>query len=286
VEYHWRHTTPYVMADHARVLRQHTGSQAKVISLVLDTRNQHGDSLADIMRDRNAWPRLVRKIEAVVKEAPLWKVANGRKGKARILYGSTKRNDTIELKAGVAYCFRQFYSLIQNAIRSAWLRDVRSMNEDFLGETLDLHEFLFGAERNALGAVRPVLMDLQRGECFYCGDTVRRDGGHIDHFIPWSKNPIDLGHKFVLSDSRCNSKKRDRMPHVDHLARWTERNREHGAEIISAVGTQLACDLPCTNRIAYWAYEQTQAAHGLTWLQSDESLALSVKWRKCFSVWV
>lgn len=33
---------------------------------------------------------------------------------------------------------------------------------------MDLREFLFGAERNALRVVRPVLMDLQQGKCFYC----------------------------------------------------------------------------------------------------------------------
>jgi 5-methylcytosine-specific restriction endonuclease McrA len=73
-----------------------------------------------------------------------------------------------------------------------------------LGETLDLREFLFGAERNALGAVRPVLMDLQDGKCFYCKQSMRSEAGHVDHFIPWSKYPIDLGHNFVLADSKCN----------------------------------------------------------------------------------
>ena len=34
------------------------------------------------------------------------------------------------------------------------------------GETADLNEFLFGSERAALAAVRPVLMGVQRGACF------------------------------------------------------------------------------------------------------------------------
>jgi 5-methylcytosine-specific restriction endonuclease McrA len=91
-----------------------------------------------------------------------------------------------------------------------------------LGEILDLREFLFGAERNALRAVRPVLMELQRGKCFYCSHGVRLDAAHVDHFIPWAKYPIDLGHNFVLADTTCNGKKRDRMPCIDHLARWSE----------------------------------------------------------------
>jgi hypothetical protein len=61
-----------------------------------------------------------------------------------------------------------------------------------------LREFLFGAERNAFGVLRPVLMDLQHGKCFYCSQPVGRDSGHVDRFIPWAKYPIDLGHNFVL----------------------------------------------------------------------------------------
>ena len=111
-------------------------------------------------------------------------------------------------------------------------------------------------------------MQLQNGKCFYCGESVRGDGGHVDHFIPWSKYPIDLGHNFVLADSRCNGKKRDRMPHVDHLARWSKRNRQlRRKQIRTALRDQLPCDSAMyTNRIAHWAYAQSEKAGGLTWL--------------------
>ena len=249
VEYYWRHAIPYTTANGERVLRQNTGKPAKIVSLVEDARRQHGDSLASLIRNRIAWSRLVRNVEAVVKIMPLWKLQTVGKDKLDFLYGESELNGSLQLRPGVAYCFRQFYSFIQDAVRSAWLRDVRSLNGDLLGETLDLREFLFGAERNALGAVRPVLMGLQRRKCFYCERTMG-DAGHVDHFIPWSKYPIDLGHNFVLADGKCNGKKRDRMPHVNHLARWSERNRDHGDEIIRALKDQLPCDLVCTNRVA------------------------------------
>jgi 5-methylcytosine-specific restriction endonuclease McrA len=279
VEYYWRHAIPYATATGERVLRQNTGQPAKIISLIENARRQHGDSLAGIMRDGPAWMRLVRQVERVVKVMPLWKLQTVGKEKLDFLYDEAEHDGSIELRPGVAYCFRQFYSLIQDAVRSAWLRDVRSLNGDLLGETLDLREFLFGAERQALAVVRPVLMDLQHGRCFYCDQSIRGDGGHVDHFIPWAKYPIDLCHNFVLADSRCNIKKRDRMPHVDHLARWSERNQDHAEDIVSACKDQLPCDLACTNRIAYWAYEQTEHAGGLTWLRGDEMLALSAGWR-------
>lgn len=96
------------------------------------------------------------------------------------------------------------------------------MNGDLLGETTDLRGFLFGAERNALAAARPVLMDLQNENCFYCSLAIKPDAGEVDHFIPWAKYPADLAHNLVLADRSCNAAKRDRMLHCDHLARWTE----------------------------------------------------------------
>ena len=127
---------------------------------------------------------------------------------------------------------------------------------------------------------RAQLKDLQDGRCFYCSQPIRSDGGHVDHFIPWSKYPIDLAHNFVLADSRCNGKKRDRMPHIDHLARWTDRNIRYGSQITAQMQNKLTCDLSCANRIARWAYQQTEKAGGLTWLRGDELLALSPEWCK------
>jgi 5-methylcytosine-specific restriction endonuclease McrA len=92
------------------------------------------------------------------------------------------------------------------------------LNGDLLGETTDLREFLFGAERSALAAARPVLMDLQRGKCFYCAKPIRSEGAEVDHFIPWAKYPADLAHNLVLADRGCNGKKRDRITRVSaHL---------------------------------------------------------------------
>ncbi len=132
VEYYWRHAVPYTTANDARVLRQNSGSQAKIVALVANARGERGDSLASTMRDAQAWKRLVRKVEAVVKEQPLWKLQTVGKERLDFLYGPSDGEDSIELRPGVAYCFRQFYSLIQDAVRSAWLRDVRSLNGDCL----------------------------------------------------------------------------------------------------------------------------------------------------------
>jgi hypothetical protein len=41
--------------------------------------------------------------------------------------------------------------------------------------------------------VRPVLIDLQAGRCFYCGDRLHPEKTGVDHFIPWSRYAADLG---------------------------------------------------------------------------------------------
>jgi hypothetical protein len=130
-----------------------------------------------------------------------------------------------------------------------------------------------------LTAAKPVLMDLQEGKCFYCDETVKLDSGHVDHFIPWSNYSTDLAHNFVLADGRCNSKKRDRIPHVDHLAKWCVRNQKPGDQITLKLKEKITCDLLSTNRIAFWAYHQTEVVHGLTWLRGDELTTLASGWQ-------
>ena len=74
----------------------------------------------------------------------------------------------------------------------------------------DLSEFLFGAERSGLRSIADGLLDLQRGACFYCAGKLR-ESGEVDHFIPWSRYPLDLGHNFVLAHASCNRDKRDML---------------------------------------------------------------------------
>jgi CRISPR/Cas system Type II protein with McrA/HNH and RuvC-like nuclease domain len=158
---------------------------------------------------------------------------------------------------------------------------VRQQNLDVLGETADLNEFLFGSERNNLAVVRPVLMDLQRGRCFYCKSAITGTFAHVDHFIAWSRYPTDLAHNFVLADSRCNNKKRARLPAFEHLGAWAERNAKFGAQLEQElVQRGVVAELTASNRVTQWAYAQTEAASGLTWVQADEMVPLDAGWRE------
>jgi|SRR6266567_6310259 len=125
------------------------------------------------------------------------------------------------------FCFRKFHTLLGDLVRNAWAAFVRSRNTTALGSATDLEEFLFGIERASLLNLRPFLFDLQEGRCFYCGRRVARNTGHIDHFVPWSKYPVDLGHNFVLADSACNSAKAQHIAAAEHLSNWARRNTTH-----------------------------------------------------------
>src|SRR5436190_661208 len=102
---------------------------------------------------------------------------------------------------------------------------------EILGTGHDLYEFLFGSERSDLSVAVPVLKEFQHGECFYCRRTLKNESAHVDHFVPWSRYPVDLGHNLVLSHATCNERKSDRLAAAVHLERWTEHTAAHGTEL-------------------------------------------------------
>lgn len=165
------------------------------------------------------------------------------------------------------------------------MRYVRQQNLDILGEATDLNSFLFGTERAVLSMARPVLMKIQQSRCFYCRAVLTAAATQVDHFVPWARYPVDLGHNFVLADSRCNAEKGDRLPAYEHLETWVKRNATHGDEIADELAKAgIMTELAVSNRITYWAYEQTQAARGLTWLRGkDAMIPLEEDWRLLFT---
>jgi|SRR2546426_8019295 len=75
------------------------------------------------------------------------------------------------------------------------------------------------------------------------------------------------------------AKKRDRLPACEHLESSTERNTRVGDQNqdgAGGAGNDLGIGL---HRVAHWAYAQTEAASGLTWLKADELVPLASDWR-------
>jgi hypothetical protein len=163
---------------------------------------------------------------------------------------------------------------------SAWIRFVRRLpgNYALLGEGADLREFLFGSDRTSLAIVRDLLRQVEGNRCFYCADAIRGEPA-VDHFVPWARYPLDLGHNFVLADGRCNGGKLDRLASVEHLGRWCARNARPAWT--AALETRaLPHDLARTKRVAAWAYAQADRGSATVWQQGRDGLVpLDSHWR-------
>jgi len=282
IQYYWRQVLPYLPRQNpamGQVLRQNTGTQAAIIGLVLQARRRFDGSLTDARRDTAAWKALERKVDQVVRQMPLWKLQTiGRTG-LDFLYENRGSGNSIELRTGIAFCLRKFYPLVSELVRSDWTRYIRRNNLEAFGTTSELAEFLFGSERNCLLAAREVLEDVQSGRCFYCKKAVPRRKGHVDHFIPWSRYPVDLGHNFVVAHDSCNSAKADHLAAADYLSAWVDQNVEHRLQLAEGFEQrQIMHDWATSIRVAQWAYGQAAETGGMVWAKKNELVKLDSSW--------
>jgi 5-methylcytosine-specific restriction endonuclease McrA len=282
-EYYWRQCAPYLPAggEDAGVLKQNTGNETRIIKLLQDARGAFDGSIANLRRDERAWKRTVTQIAAKVRKMPLWKLQTVGKQNLDFLYDKGGGGAGVTLKPGVGFCFRKHYSLVVDLVKGAWAHYIRRYNANRLAEKTDLHEFLFGSERANLDVVRPIVREFQSGACFYCRRPLHEEAGEVDHFIPWSKYPVDLGHNFVLAHGSCNGRKSDHLPAARHLAAWAGQNLSLGGDMGRAFERRgVAHDLGISARIAEWAYRQTSEFNGLTWARAKEMEPLPANWRE------
>jgi len=263
------------------VLGQATGKPANIITLVEQARAR-SKSLAKLRADKREWDKLTTRVARVVAGMPLWRVQTIATGTLEFLYPNTPNAEHVELRPGVAFCLRRFHGLVEDLVRGAWVRFVRNLkaNRIVLGDVgSGLDEFLFGSERNDLSAYRPVLEKIDGKVCFYCRDKLKSDAA-VDHFVPWVRYPVDLGHNFVLAHGTCNGSKGDRIAAYDHLRRWCTRNEVHAA-VLDAEFTRakLLADWSVSSRVARWAYSQVEASSGHVWVSGDNLVALDGRWR-------
>jgi 5-methylcytosine-specific restriction endonuclease McrA len=286
VELYWRQCRPFQAggAPPGLILQQNTGKQAAIISQIVESQQKCGASLFRLRQAAaDRWSELVTVVDDVVRKMPLWKLQTVGKERLDFLYENVGRGTRITLKSGVAYCLRAFYELLRDLIQGAWVRFVQKLNANSLGNVTDLGTFLFGQERAGLDVYRPILMDVQRGTCLYCGGNLPRQT-EVDHFIPWSRYPADLGHNFVLAHKTCNNAKSDFLAAEKHLAAWVERNRLNQEELRSRLQeAALPCDLSATIQIAKWVYQQTAKANGQVWVAEKVLQHLSPDWAQCFA---
>lgn len=269
-EIYWPQTAPYasgVAGSMPSVLIQNQGKQAAVVNWLAVLRAQGAATFAQAKEQKEAWSNTLRKIEATVATMPVRYLQNVGGVLVPFLYDYPHPRGKLVLKSGVAYMLRTFQPMIQQLARSGWVRHVREnrRNTAIIGRADELEGFMFGASRNALLAAGKVLTKIQSKRCFYC-ETLITDGGEVDHFIPWSKYPRDLAHNFVLAHAKCNRQKSDLLAAERHLSRWLERNVRYGSDIAEELPGIMA-DQACSDKVAYWAYEQGVTAGAYGWVE-------------------
>lgn len=286
VELYWRQARPLQVGDQnsGLILQQNTGRQAAIVSQIAASQQECNGSLFRFKQvAQSRWSSLVSEVDQVVRTMPLWKLQTVGDERLEFLYENLDRGNWITLKPGVAYCFRAFYELVRDLIEGAWVRFVQKVNADKLGNLTDLGTFMFSQERASLDAYRPILLDVQKGICLYCQKPLSKQS-QVDHYVPWSRYPADLGHNFVLAHDKCNNAKTDFLAAENHLAAWIERNKLHQVELQERLlEAGLPCDVKATMQIARWVYQQTEKANGQVWVSEKVLKRLGHEWANCFA---
>ena len=277
IQLYWRQVIPFpAMKGEGGVLFQNTDRQAAIINRITIDHSQTAGGLMSLMGNRAEYRKLVTDVAGTVRDMPLWRLQRIGNQMDDFLYENTGKGGQITLRPGVAYCMRQFHGQIIAMVQGVWVQWMRKIrkNQQLLGQSTDLADFLFGSERNALSSYLPVLQETQGNSCFYCRQEIK-GAGEVDHFIPWSRYPVDLGHNFVLAHKSCNGSKGNVLADVPHLEHWQERNEKYGDALVDFFDEHdLVHDLPSSNAIVSWAYEQAEHAGAHLWSSKNESLVI------------
>ena len=257
VALYWPHSLPFAAADRAVVLRQSTSGQAGLLTLISRFHETtSGTPFATLAQARSLSPgrfaRLVEDVEWKLIEMPLPRLQQLGATYDSFIYQigwdrSVRRNaargpdfdNRILLVGDAGEHLIRLAGLLRPLIQRQWAAMFAKVNRDLL-EDSRLEEFLFGATRVPLRALRDPLRELQDGRCFYCDGPIVKPA--VDHFLPWSRYPDDGIENLVLADAACNAAKRDFLASNKHVERWTARLSPEGRtsgqllEIAAAAG--------------------------------------------------
>jgi len=276
IQYYWQQALPF--PSNNEVLFQNSGRQAAIVSKISDF-NSRPLSAFKYSYD---WYRLLKVVSVQIKKMPLWRLQNVGGKVVDFLYPYELVDDAICLRHGCSFCFRKFHGLIKHLVQGAWVNWINSAsrNRSILAPNHELHTFLFGCDRATLKPYQDFLFDLQNHRCFYCAGSMNKRAVNVDHFIPWSKYPVDLGHNFVLAHGTCNRAKRDFLPHSEYLAAWVERNKNANDCLMDFFNDyNLPYSLESSYSIARWAYSHAEDARYEMWHKKFQLTSVDARWR-------
>jgi hypothetical protein len=267
---YWPQVRPLPLLEGSVPRQNSRGSRdARIVRLIDDYKQRKQRSWfspAEVkVKDPAGYEELIREIERILIEMPLPRLQSIGRESEQFLYqinwtvdvnrGDVQRyfrgrlsgfDNRIILRPGVASALIQLNGLLRPLIQRSWALKVAHLNG--LGEGM-LHRFLFGQERSDLARVRPSLIEIQQGRCFYCKIALDTKS-HVDHFLPWTRAPNNNLENLVLAHVRCNAAKKDFLPALTHVKRWGQRfkagARDRRAIAEMAAGLQWPSDPAAT----------------------------------------
>lgn len=267
VELYWHHAVPFGgNAKGSELLLQNAGKQSKVISELNFCQSNNIRTL-DALKQSTYWQSIYKATLQTLKDGPLWRLQKLAKVDECFLYPHTKGRNFITLNSGIAHCFRRFYDLVVHLARNAWLLKIQSIkqNQHIIGAQSQLYDFLFGSDRQSLAKAVPVLLEIQKGNCFYCKKPLG-NSKQVDHFIPFARYAHDLGHNFVLAHGKCNNAKRDLLAAPKFKDDWINQNLVlHEHVITKGLESYFYCDAAKSLAVADWAYDIVTSTQGTFW---------------------
>lgn len=272
---YWHHAVPFATGSNgdAALLKQNTGKQSKVITELYQCQQNNIRNIRQL-KQSIYWNQIKKETLNTLKTGPLWRLQILSKQAECFLYPHSNSSKFIKLNPGIAYSFRRFYDLVVYLAKNAWLQKIQSIkdNQQLLGSQSQLQQFLFGVDRNALNKARPILIEIQRGLCFYCHKPLKdQTSADVDHFIPFARYSTDLGHNFVAAHSSCNNSKRDYLAAQVHRDNWQQQNLvQHAAVLSTELAAYFFCDSAKSLAVSDWAYGVAQANGAKLWLNKDE----------------
>ena len=238
---YWPHAAPYIGNHGGIVLRQNTGGQAEIVSVIRRFRDRHApDPSATMARARGDAPvrfaQLLRSIEWKLVEMPLPRAQlvgekiepfiyriNWDTSILRQQFDHSDFDNRILFVDGAADHLVRLSGLLRPLVQRNWAAMVARLNRESTDEPR-LEEFLFGISRLPLNALRSPLRELQGNRCFYCGLPIR-GAADVDHFLPWARYPDNGIENLVAAHPACNNQKRDFIAAAEHVGNWVDRFR-------------------------------------------------------------
>jgi 5-methylcytosine-specific restriction endonuclease McrA len=141
-----------------------------------------------------------------------------------MFYSFSLKKNYLKLNPSVFKFIKKFNRILIKLNDLEWMRFMEKVNPEEQCTRL-LTKLDTAAERSNLNPYRDLLYkELNQKHCFYCGKKLDYSNIHVDHFIPWSFIRNDKSWNFVLSCSKCNTSKSDKIADEVYLNKLIERN--------------------------------------------------------------